>query len=242
MVCLPYAGGSAFLFRLWAGALADVGIGLVALQPPGRADRLHEPAHRRVGGLAAEAACELDLLAGVPYALFGHSMGGVVAFELALRAAASGLPTPVHLLVAAHRAPHDTWRTSRRWHHLDDDGFLRELRTLGGVTEEFVSSPELVRLMMPALRADFEALAAYEPPEDGRVACPITVLGGSDDPQVSSSDLGRWRAYTSGAFHAMTLPGGHFFPWEGTADFPALLASLFRQGGPRNQLGIREAS
>lgn len=228
LVCLPYAGGSASLFQRWAGILAAQDIGLIAVQPPGRADRMLEPPHLRIAGIVREVADELAELTSGRYLLFGHSMGGLVAFELALWSEARGLNAPEHLFIAAHRAPRRL-QSELEWWRMDDKAFLGALRALGGMSDEFLASPELVELMLPVLRADFEALATYEPNTNARVGCPITAIGGIDDDHVPPSELGFWHKHTTSRFLAVPLPGGHFFPWDRAATFPQFIADRISQ-------------
>jgi medium-chain acyl-[acyl-carrier-protein] hydrolase len=222
LICLPYAGGSASLFRRWSAGLGARGIELAGVQLPGREDRIKEPAHTRMARLVADLAAELSALTSTPYSLYGHSMGALVAFELAHNVTRNGGAGPQRLIVGAQRAPHLLSSRAEKWQG-DDDAFLRELRLLGGVPEDAFASPELLRLMLPTLRADFEVLATYEPAARGALNCPITVYGGTADACVPTADLADWGLHSRATTTVVTLPGDHFFPWQ---DTPGFLSSL----------------
>jgi surfactin synthase thioesterase subunit len=165
----------------------------------------------------------VDSVAGSPYALFGHSMGSRLAHLAGRLLLERGLPPPVCLVVSGSAAPSRPLLTQR--HRLAPADFLRELRTLGGCPEEFLNDPELVALFLPVLRADFEALETYRAEVGPPLPCPITVLRGVDDREVSRADAEAWRAETSSAFELHDFPGGHFFLFQNPRQVAALLES-----------------
>jgi medium-chain acyl-[acyl-carrier-protein] hydrolase len=175
-----------------------------------------------------------------PYALFGHSMGALLSFELARELRRQGLPAPRHLFVSGRRAPH--LPPARRGLHLLPDGeFLEELRRLEGTPAEFFAEAELVQLALPALRADFELCDAYVYAPDSPLACPVTALGGTSDPGVAADDLDAWREHTTGDFRRHLLPGGHFYLLDAGPALAGLIAheletsgagATIRNGGP----------
>jgi medium-chain acyl-[acyl-carrier-protein] hydrolase len=222
LVCLPYAGGSAPAYRAWiAGGIA--GVETTAVQLPGRGSRLLEEPFRRVEPLVQALAEVVRPLTSEPYALFGHSMGALLGFELARALRRQGLPAPRRLFVSARRAPHLP-PTKRGLHRLPDDQFLDELRRLEGTPEEFFAEPELVQLALPALRADFELCDAYAYAPEPPLACPITAIGGTADPSVSAAALDAWREHTAGEFRRHLLPGGHFYLLAADTALAGLLA------------------
>lgn len=213
LFCVPHAGVGPSAYRGWTPAL-PAGVEMAAVLLPGREGRLREPALRdigRVADAAAEAmADELDR----PYALFGHSMGGLVAYELARRFRAAGLGEPVHLFVSGRRAPHMPSRRSAI-SHLPDDEFVAEVeRRYGGIPRQVREHRELMDLLLPTLRADLVAVEGYSPEADRPLSCPVTALGGVSDEETNLEELAGWSGYTTGRFSVQQFEGGHFFVQE----------------------------
>lgn len=217
LYCAPYAGGGAGVYRSWPDEL-DERIELRTVLLPGRERRFNEPALTSVAELAAGLVPDLAAGLDPPYALFGHSLGGTLAFEAALRLSAAGRP-PVHLIVSGSHAPHLP-RRGPEYHRLTDAEFMRSVQRLGGTPPELTENVELLELLLPALRADFTAAETYHHDVGQLLACPITAIGGTDDPLVDRTGLEGWSAHTSGGFRVHELPGDHFFL---TSARPALL-------------------
>jgi len=209
LVCLPYAGGSATLFSSWPAGL-PAGVELVAVQLPGRGKRIGEALFTQLEPLVAALDTALAPLADVPLALFGHSMGALVAYELTRRWRGHGGPRPVQLLVAARAAP-QLASDHPPLHTLPDAELLVELRRLGGTPEGFLENRELIELLLPTLRADFAVIETWRHVEDEPLATPLTAIGGLADRGVGVHDLEPWRALTTGPFSLHMLPGDHFF-------------------------------
>lgn len=209
LFCLPYAGGGAMIYRNWAEALPPQ-VEVCAVQLPGRENRLGEPPFEEmsplVEALAAAIAPELDR----PFALFGHSMGAKIGFELARHLRRASGPVPAHLFVAGCRAPQSP-RRRPGIHALPEAEFIGELGRLGGTPPEVLAHAELMRLMMPMLRADTSLCDtySYEPCEP--LNCPVTAFGGLSDADVTPADVEAWRGQTRAAFSFHLLPGDHFF-------------------------------
>lgn len=208
LFCFPYAGGGGSVFRTWS-ELLPAGVDLWAAQLPGRESRVGEPALRRLDPLV-EALYEAILpRLDLPYAFFGHSMGALVAFELTRRLRRAGAPQPSRLLLAAFRAP-QLPNPNIRIHHMPDEVLKTVLRK-EGTPPEVLDNVELMRALLPMLRADFELCDTYGYRDEPPLTMPVSVFGGDQDVRVSRGDLGMWRVQAGGPFRLVMLPGSHFF-------------------------------
>jgi surfactin synthase thioesterase subunit len=209
LFCFPFAGGGSAFYRAWPNGLPD-GVEVCAIRPPGRESRLREQPHVRLESLVAAAADALEPQFDRPFAFFGHSMGGLLAFELTRHLRARAMPLPAHLFVSGYRAPH------RPPHHppihqADTPIVLNRLRNLNGTPAAFFENAELVEMMLPGIRADFSVLETYVFEADEPLDCPISVFGGYYDNEATEEDVAAWRGYTSNTFKLRLIPGGHFF-------------------------------
>ncbi|MBS2964399.1 thioesterase [Actinocrinis puniceicyclus] len=223
LVCLPYAGGSAAYFRPVAMAL-DPSVDVVAVQYPGRQDRRGEPAISDMQQLADRVHEVLDRQPELPLTLFGHSMGALLAFEVARRRQAAGR-IPDHLFVSGRRAP--SAHREECVHRRDDAGILAELRSLDGTAALVLQDEEMMRAAIPALRADYAAAENYRCPPGVTVAAPITALTGDGDPKTTIAEADAWRRHTTGAFELQIYRGGHFFLADHAAQVNAMLGRHF---------------
>jgi medium-chain acyl-[acyl-carrier-protein] hydrolase len=209
LFCFPYAGGGAAIFHAWAEALPPT-IELCAAQLPGRETRWCEPAFTRLQELVDATVTSLLPLLDRPFALFGHSMGALIGFELARSLSGEHKLAPVHLFVAGRRAP-QVPDPDPPTYNLPDAQFIEELQRLNGTPRTVLEHPELLSLMMPTLRADFELCQTYEYMTGPPLTCPLTVLSGLQDLEVTRDALEAWREQTNGRFKLRLLPGDHFF-------------------------------
>ncbi|MEW2547708.1 alpha/beta fold hydrolase [Streptomyces sp. NPDC047002] len=208
LLCLPHAGGTASLYRAWT-ALLPRWIEPVLVCPPGREERLHEPVPRDIPALVGELADAVAPLCDRPWALFGHSMGAVVAHELALRLVAEGRRPPVRVFASAREAPQ--FHQPGTVHLLDDDGLADELVRLGGTPRELLAMPEVRQVVLPAVRGDYRLVETYAADPAGTLPCPVTALTGTEDTEVSEEQALGWARWTNGPFELLRFPGGHFY-------------------------------
>jgi medium-chain acyl-[acyl-carrier-protein] hydrolase len=180
------------------------------MQLPGRGTRLVEPLFTRLSPLVRALAHALVPYFDKPFAFFGHSMGALVGFELARQLRRQHGREPACLFVSAHPAP-QLPHTGSSLHTLREREFLEKLRRLGGTPQEVLGHEELMRLLLPTLRADFSVYETYAYSPDFPLSCPISAFGGLQDRGVSRGDLDAWRAQTSASFSLRMLPGDHFF-------------------------------
>ncbi len=209
LFAFPHAGGTSSVFRPW-GAHLPPHVELCSVQLPGRQDLLEEEPFGHMVPLVRMLASELRSLLDVPFAFFGHSMGALVAFELARELRRQGQAGPVHLFVAAQRAPQlPRWEVAISG--LPDSLFVAALKRIGGLPLELLQHRELMGLVLPALRADIEICESYAYAPGSPLDCAITAFGGRQDHSIGSEELAAWRAQTSGSFELRMLRGDHFF-------------------------------
>jgi medium-chain acyl-[acyl-carrier-protein] hydrolase len=209
LFCFPYAGGGASAYRGWAAALpADLEV--CPVQLPARESRLREAAFERPAPLVAALAEALQSHLDLPFAFFGHSMGAMIAFELTRELRRRGGPQPLHIFVSARRAPQVPAR-EEAIHDLPEPEFLAKLRELNGTPEEVLQHAELMRLLMPVLRADFAVNETYVYRLEAPLDAGISAFGGLGDVEVTREDLALWSEHTRGPFRLRMLPGDHFF-------------------------------
>jgi medium-chain acyl-[acyl-carrier-protein] hydrolase len=209
LICFPYAGGQAGAFATWACDLGPT-VEVRALQLPGRASRYGESPVVGVGALLDAIEPHMRWLAQAPYALFGHSLGGIVAFELARRLRRLGVHPPRHLFVSSACVPERIGEIDPL-HQLPDGEFVAQLRDLGGTPEEVFAHPELMAIVLPSLRADFRVLERWKTPVEPPLSIPVTVLGGRADRRVPPAELWHWRRHAGGPFAVRLFDGDHFY-------------------------------
>ncbi|MEU9443476.1 alpha/beta fold hydrolase [Streptomyces sp. NPDC048304] len=212
LVCFPHAGGSATAYLPLARTLpADFDV--MSVQYPGRQDRFREAPFTALAPLveavAEELAHELAADSGRPYALFGHSMGALVAFETARLLARGELPGPERLFLSGRSAP--GLQSEAHYQHYDDADVLAEVRDLGGTDQALLDDPTVLEMALPALRADYRALGTHSWHGGEPLAASMTALVGDRDPMVTVQEARTWREHTSGDFVLKVFPGGHFY-------------------------------
>lgn len=221
LFCFPYAGGGASLYRTFQDEL-PASVEVCAVQLPGRESRVREEPVAEMSRLVGMIAGGLAPHLTPPFAFFGHSMGSMIAFEVARELRRRGRPTPMHLFVSACPPPHipDDDET----HELPDDQMIEKMREIGGMSDELLSNRELMEMILPLFRADAAVTETYlytdEPPLD----LPITAFGGLSDEKATRAQLSEWRQHTTASFTLGMVPGNHFFIRDARAPVMSVLA------------------
>jgi medium-chain acyl-[acyl-carrier-protein] hydrolase len=209
LFCLPHAGGGASAYSMWLSALPSF-VELCPIQMPGRETRIREPLFTSLPPLVSAIAESLFPHLDKPFALFGHSMGAKLAFELTRLLRREHGPKPLHLFVSGHGAP-QILSTEPPIHTLPDDEFIREVQRYEGMPQEILESAELMRYILPILRADFSINETYVYTDEPPLSSPITAYGGLRDEGAPRADIEAWREQTTSSFEFRMFPGGHFF-------------------------------
>jgi surfactin synthase thioesterase subunit len=236
LICFHHAGGSASAYARWFALLPRVDV--LAVQLPGREARIAEPVikdiHALVPPLVDALMPELDR----QYAMFGHSMGTLVAYEVVRELRRRGARLPVRLYVSGRRAPH-TSCSEPLLHTMIDCRLLSELeRRYGGMPAAIVDDPQILALYLPIIRADMTLLETYSFQPAPRLSVPITVYGGLEDPGAQPEILDQWQALSAFRLSRQHFPGGHFYLSQRGSDFlPAFTDDLMRTLATANGYG-----
>ena len=237
LVCFPHAGGAAsFYYPVSAQLRSQVDV--LAVQYPGRQDRRAEPCITDLRALADAVYQTLLPWDDRPLTFFGHSMGALVAFEVARRFQAAGRGID-HLFVSGRRGP--AVNRVEDVHLRDDQGILDEVRAMSGTDNAILEDDELLELVLPALRGDYRAVETYRGEPDALVDCPITALTGDRDPRTPVDEARAWKSHTSAAFDLRVFEGGHFFLSSRPAEVIGVLSDHFAAVLPASDLTIRQS-
>ncbi len=222
LFCFPCAGGTSSVFSTWPNSLPP-DVEVCSVQLPGRGRRLIEPAFTRLSLLLQALVPILRPYLDIPFAFFGHSMGGMVSFEIARQLRRQNLPSPVHLFACSCPAPQIPIRKPFI-HTLPEAAFIAELRyRYNAIPQMILHNDELMQLFLPILRADFAIIETYAYTNERPLDCPISVFGGLQDGAISYEQLEAWRNQTSRSFLLKIFPGDHFFLHNPKSPFlPAL--------------------
>jgi medium-chain acyl-[acyl-carrier-protein] hydrolase len=221
LLCIPHAGGGVASFRGWSERLrAEVGV----VQLPGRGSRLHDPLVRSIQEAASGIVASLSSTPAVPTVLFGHSLGGLIAFETARRLRDCGWPL-LALFVSGRRGPRlaDPMPPISG---LPPQEFMTEVqRRYDAIPAAVAADSELMNLLVPGLRADFSMIESYRYEPAAPLRCPIVACGGASDPHATRAELEAWRGETSSRFSVHTFSGGHFYLQREQEAVTALIAN-----------------
>lgn len=209
LFCFPFAGGAATQFGSWQAQLGSE-IQVCAIQPPGRGGRFHEPPLTEWAPMIHALSQVISQYDDLPYAFFGHSLGGLVAFELTRTCVAANLPLPRHLFISATNAPRvapDRPDVTR----MNNDDLKARLRDYNGTPAEILDNHELMELLLPVIRADLTLLQNYRYRVQERLSTPLSIMAGKDDSHINHQAFAAWREETSGPFYQHTFAGDHFY-------------------------------
>jgi pyochelin biosynthetic protein PchC len=224
LVCFPPAGGPASFYFPVSQAIGPT-IEVLSIQYPGRQDRRFEPCLNDIGQFADRVYDILhSVLDGPPFALFGHGMGALIAYEVAHRLESRAAVTPVGLFAAGHPAP--SRRRPAHVHRLSDSGIVAVLHRLHGTTSEALRDQDMLRMILPAVRSDYRAVETYTHADRTPLSCPVSVLVGEADPTTTISEAYAWRSHTRGACEIQLFPGGHFFVNDHSTDVVNLISDF----------------
>jgi medium-chain acyl-[acyl-carrier-protein] hydrolase len=215
LFCFPYAGGAAGIFRGWSTLLLH-GIEPVPIELPGHGARLMDSPISNLTTLVQWSCQAIEACGHGPFAVFGHSMGALIGYEVVRRLESRRGLHAASLLVSGCRAP-QVARRNPLTYNLPDPEFTDAVRTVAGTPREVFGNPELLALVLPMLRADFKIAETYTYVAGAPLTCPIWAFGGIDDPYVRSDDLEKWMSHTVASFRVCAIPGNHFFLNESTS-------------------------
>jgi surfactin synthase thioesterase subunit len=227
LLCLPHAGAGATVYRAW-GSGFPAHVGVCPVQPPGREKRRREPALSSAREVASQLADEVVKAVRPPYAIFGHSIGAVCAFELARQLRRLGAPEPVQLFVSGRQAPQlPIERTELSGLSLDE--LAAALRRLGGTPEEVLAQRDVLQLIQPLLVADYAVNETYTYRPEPPLAVPITAFAATQDDGGDHGRMATWKEQTSAPFAIHTVSGGHFAVFDHAAEVISRIADDLRR-------------
>ncbi|MBK3562588.1 thioesterase II family protein [Streptomyces sp. MBT62] len=221
LICFPHAGAGATAYADWVRLLPP-DMELVAVQLPGRQNRIAEEPFTEVGPLVNVLTHALRPVLGGSFSFFGHSAGASLAYEVTKALRAQGRPGPARLFLSAQPAPDATG--IRRLHELPEEEFHAEVLGLGGIDPEIAEDEYVMDSLLSVLRADFTLWERHRTTPDSPLDCPITALAGESDPRAPKDAVEAWRRFTNAEFDAHYYPGGHFYFLDASAEMVSLIA------------------
>lgn len=209
LFCFPYAGGSATVYNAWNDLLPDH-VELVAIQPPGRANRWNEKLHTSVKEMVDDLISAIPAWLDRPYMIYGHSLGSAVAFETLHALEQRKLRLPLRFFAGARRAPHCPPRIPPI-HDYPLEEFKSEVKKLNGTPDSILENPDIMEIFVPVLRTDLKAAYAYHRAPSSKINCEVSIFGGAGDDKVVQEDLIGWQEHFSTTMDMHIFDGGHFF-------------------------------
>lgn len=230
LFCIPHAGGGGMVFRTWPQYLPDF-IEVCAVELPGHGRRISEPPFTRLDPLLAALVEALLPEIDRPYALFGHSFGALVCFEVARELQTRKSMPPILLIVSGARAP-QLPASDLPIHKQPDSILIDHVRRMGGTPEAILENEEMLSAILPAIRADYEVKETYEYSNADPVNCPIFAMAGSADLVVNRTSLQAWGALTTGDFNLEFFPGDHFYLFQTQSQVLQITAKALKKALP----------
>jgi|SRR5581483_2649662 len=222
LFCFPYAGGDALtIFRKWSERL-PASIEVCPVKIPGRGTRVSEPPMSNLTLIVKAIGEAMQFHLDKPFAFFGHSMGAMISFELARFLRREKGIEPCHLFVSGRQAPQIPDRDPPMY-DLPEQEFLQELQKINGTPKEALENLELMKMLLPTIKADFQLCQTHSYVDEPPLSCPITVFGGIED-ETTREDLEGWRAQTCNHHSMHLLAGDHFFIRTSQKNLLALLS------------------
>jgi medium-chain acyl-[acyl-carrier-protein] hydrolase len=230
LIAFPHAGAGASVFRAWAPLLGP-DVELAAMRLPGREERCGEPSATGVHAMLEATEPQWSAACRAPYAVFGHSVGALAAFELVRELRRRGRAAPTALIVSGRVAP-QVRSGVRHVHALPDDELAAYLGGLGGNTAAALAEPRLRALFLPPLRADLACDERYQYIREPPLDTPLAALCGTGDPRAPLAGARAWSVHTTGRFRLRPVPGGHFFVFEQREGVVACIRAILRRAAP----------
>lgn len=220
----PYAGGGSAIFNKWQPHL-DKRIQLQAVELSGRGRRIYDPLYDSIDEAVDDVYRMIESQLGIiPYAIYGHSLGGIIGFELVRKIRRLGRPEPVHLFISGRGAPHIPDEDEPMFHRLTEDEFKKEIMELGGTPREFFEHPELLEVLLPTLKNDFKIAELYQrPAEIEPLPYDISVFLGKEE-EVSARQVHGWREWSEGLCSIYYFEGEHFFINQFTSNIAQIIS------------------
>lgn len=231
LFCFPYAGGSATIYNKWRKYI-DSCIEIVPVELSGRGKRFNEPLYDNINDVVDDMYHILKESINGPYALFGHSMGSVIAYDLAYRISNSDLPNPEYLFLSGRKPPHIEKR-EKIIHTLPDEEFKNEIINMGGTEKEVFENKQLLELFLPIMRSDFRIVENYRYMEKSPLDIKIIGLYG-DEEDIDYSEAKEWSIHTRKDCRIFEMKGNHFFINDSTKEIVNILNNVLKNNHTRN--------
>lgn len=212
LFCLPYAGSSAVIYEKWKKRLS-AHAAVIPLELAGRGVRTKDPFYEGMADAAKDVLERLKAqMDGTPYGLFGHSMGGMIMYEVCHLIREQGLQPPEALYFSGRPAP-EVLRKEAPIHELPDDEFAQEILDMGATSAELFAHKQLMDIFMPILRADFHLVETYVYEDRGPLPWPLTIIAGVDE-KWTEAEIAAWTRHTTAECLIVRMEGGHFYLQE----------------------------
>ncbi|AXY73679.1 thioesterase [Paraflavitalea soli] len=225
LLCLPFAGGNKFSYRKYEEK-APANLRIIPLEYPGRGSRGREPLLPELNLLVEDIYHQASpYIAQGGYAIYGHSLGALVAMQLARKIISHHQPPPLHLFVSGAAGPSSLCFRQKQRHRLERNTFIAEITRFDGSPQEILQNEEFIDYIEPVLRADFRAVETYQHEETAPLMLPVTVINGTEDTEIERLDISLWQKETNYPVEFVSMPGNHFFIFDAPAQITRLMAN-----------------